>query len=116
MEQINIYKKRYRAIEAFYKWIDSGIDYDTAVELANHYSVIDNDIDDILLNVTITTRFERSGWDISESLKNRLKRLVPLAKEIDWQEYGLTEHEIKSLKEDITAAEYFIRTDKQVEN
>ena len=112
MRKINFYERKYDALESFYQWVDYGSSYDLAVDQANYYSILQDDIDEILLNVTIATRFERSSRDISESFKEHLRRLVPLAKTIDWKECGLTDDELEYFEEDLAAAESFIRADK----
>lgn len=32
MEKLNIYAKKYQALESFYGWVDQGSDYNIAVE------------------------------------------------------------------------------------
>ena len=108
MDKVNFYYKKYYALESFYQWVDYGSNYNLAVDQANYYSYINNDVDEILLNVTIATRFEKSEIKISDSFKNDLRRLVPLAKTIDWKECGLTDDELEEFRQDLSSAEALI--------
>ncbi len=110
MDKFNFYKKKYEAMEAFYKWIDQGIEYNVAAEKAIDCSNFElGGMDDIMLEITIATRYARSGnkRDISETFKKRLERIIPKAKILNLKEYGLTDDEIKVYNEDMMDAEWF---------
>lgn len=61
MNKINFYQKKYEALETFYGWIDQGSKYDIAVEQSIYYSYKLEEINEIILNITIATRYSRSG-------------------------------------------------------
>lgn len=66
------------------------------------------EIDEIILNITIATRYSRCGKKISEQFKNRLEIIVSKAKMLNLQEYGLTEVEITVFNEEIEEVEALI--------
>lgn len=95
MSRINFYQKKYEAMEAFYGWIDQGSEYDIAVEQSFYYNHGLEEIEDIILNITIATRYSRCGKTISEQFKKRLESAISKVKTLNLQEYGLTDEEIK---------------------
>ena len=93
MNKINYYEKKYYALESFYGWVDSGSSYDIAVDQANYYDHHTEKIDIVLKNITMATRFTRSGREFSNTFKNELKDIIATAKQLDLDEYGLTDEE-----------------------
>ncbi len=67
-----------------------------------------DEIDGIILNITIATRYSRCGKKISEQFKKRLEATISKAKLLDLQEYGLTEAEITVFNEEIEEVETLI--------
>ncbi len=109
MRKINFYKKKYQALQSFYAWVDYGSEYDLAVEQALYYRGCEwEEIDEIIVHITIATRYARSGKNIAEDFKERLESTIPKAKMLNLKEYGLTDDEIKVFKEDIKEAESLI--------
>lgn len=108
MKEMNFYKKKYEALETFYGWIDQGSEYDIAVEQSIYYNHGLEEIDEIILNITIATRYSRCGKTISEGFKKRLKTIIPKAKSLNLQVYGLTDEEIKVFNEEIEEVEALI--------
>lgn len=108
MKKVEFYKKKYEALETFYGWIDQGSDYDIAVEQSIYYNHGSEEIDDILLNITIATRYARCGKSISEQFKKRLLIMISKYKMLNLQEYGLTDEEIKVFNEEIDEVETLI--------
>lgn len=104
MNKINFYQKKYEALETFYGWIDQGSEYDIAVEQSIYYNHDLEEIDEIILNITIATRYSRCGKKISEQFKKRLEVIIPKCKTLDLQEYGLTDGEISVFNEEIEEA------------
>lgn len=76
MEKVNYYKKKYEALEDFYTWVDQGSQYDVAVEQCIYYNKPMDGLDEVIFNVTIATRFARSGKAISDKFKNRLINII----------------------------------------
>lgn len=105
MNEINFYQKKYEALENFYGWIDQGSEYDIAVEQSIYYNHGLKEIDEIIQNITIATRYSRCGKTISEPFKKRLEISVSKAKTLDLTEYGLTDEEIKIFNEEIEEVE-----------
>lgn len=105
MGKINFYQKKYEALETFYGWIDQGSEYDIAVEQSIYYNHGLEEIDEIILNLTIATRYSRCGKKVSEQFKNRLEIIISKAKRLNLQEYGLTEVEIKVFNEELEEVE-----------
>lgn len=108
MEKFNFYKKKYEALETFYGWIDQGSGYDTAAEQSIYYNHSLEDIDEIILNMTIAVRYSRCGKKISEKFKRRLERIVFKYKLLDLKSYCLTDEEIQVFKEEIEEVEALI--------
>ena len=108
MYKINFYEKKYEALETFYGWIDQGSEYDTAVEQSIYYNHGLEEIDEIIFNITIATRYSRCGKMISEQFKKRLENTISKAKILNLQEYGLTEEEIKIFNEEVEDVEALI--------
>ena len=78
MERINFYEKKCQALEIFYCWVDQGSEYDIAVEQSLYYNSRLPEIDKIILNITIATRYARCGKIISNQLLviNYLENMV----------------------------------------
>lgn len=108
MNKVNFYQKKYEALETFYGWIDQGSEYDIAVEQSIYYNHGLEEIDEIILNITIATRYSRCGKTISEQFKRRLETTISKAKMLNLQEYGLTDEEIKVFNEEVEEVEALI--------
>lgn len=108
MKEINFYQKKYEALETFYGWIDQGSEYDIAVEQSIYYNHGLEEIDEIILNITIATRYSRCGKTISGQFKRRLETTISKAKMLNLKEYGLTDEEIKVLNEEVEEVEALI--------
>lgn len=108
MNRINFYQKKYEALETFYGWIDQGSEYDIAVEQSIYYNHGLEEIDEIILNITIATRYSRCGKTISEQFKRRLETTISKVKMLNLQEYGLTDAEIKVFYEEVEEVEVLI--------
>lgn len=108
MNKINFYQKKYEALETFYGWIDQGSEYDIAVEQSIYYNHGLEEIDEIILNITIATRYSRCGKKLSEQFKKRLDITISKAKMLNLQEYSLTEAEIAVFNEEIEEVEALI--------
>lgn len=108
MKKINFYEKKCQALEIFYCWVDQGSEYDIAVEQSLYYNSGLPEIDKIILNITIATRYARCGKIISNQFYSNLKSIIPKAKELDLEQYGFSEEEIKVFKEEIQEAESLI--------
>ena len=79
-----------------------------AVEQSIYYNHGLEEIDEIILNITIATRYSRCGRKISEQFKKRLEIIISKAKMLNLQEYGLTEMEITVFNEEIEEVEALI--------
>ena len=108
MNSINFYKRKYVALETFYGWVDQGSEYDIAVEQSIYYNHGPEEIDEIILNITIATRYARCGKAISETFKKRLENIISKAKILNLQDYGLTDEEMKVFNEEIAEVEALI--------
>lgn len=65
-------------------------------------------MDEIILSITIATRYSRCGKTISEQFKKRLEDIIPKYRSLDLQEYGLTEKEISVFNEEVEEVEALI--------
>ena len=110
MKDINFYQKKYEALETFYGWIDQGSEYAVAVEQSIYYNHGLEEIDEIILNITIATRYSRCGKTVSEEFKKRLETIIPKAKKLNLQEYGLIDEEIKVFNEEVEEIEALLGT------
>lgn len=105
---MNFYQMKCKALEIFYGWIDQGSEYDIAVEQSFYYNPGLEEIEEIILNITIATRYARCGKEISAQFKKRLESVIPKVKTINMNEYGLSDEEIRAFNEDIKEAEALI--------
>ena len=105
MEKINFYEKKCQALEIFYGWVDQGSEYEIAVEQSLYYNSRLPEIDKIILSITMATRYARCGKTISAQFCSHLKSILPKAKALDLEQYGLSEKEIKVFQEEIQEAE-----------
>ncbi len=108
MKEINYYKEKYEALETFYGWIDQGSEYDVAVEQSIYYNHEPEEMEEIILNMTIATRYARCGKRISEQFKNRLETILSKARMLNLKEYGLTDEEIAVFNEAIEEVDALI--------
>lgn len=92
-------------MENFYGWIDQGSEYDIAVEQSIYYNHELKEIDEIIQNITIATRYSRCGKAISGPFKKRLEINISKARILNLKEYGLTDEEIKVFNEEIEEVE-----------
>lgn len=105
MEKQNLFQKKYDALELFYGWIDQGSDYNVAVEQSIYYNKQLDELDEIILIITIATRFARCGKEITVKFKEKLNDVILKYKELDLDKYNLSEEEINILNEDIEEVE-----------
>lgn len=109
MGKINFYQEKYDALENFYGWIDQGSDYEVAVEQSFYYSKELNKFQELIMAVTIATRFSRCGKLLPEKLQLRLKKMFAESENLNLTDYGLSEEEQKVLKEEIEEVKLSIK-------
>ncbi len=109
MNKFNFYKKKYEALENFYGWVDQGSNYEVAVEQSIYYCKPMSELDEVVMNITIATRFSRCGKEISNKFKKRLQNIILKYYTLNVENYGLTDDEINLLKEEIIEIECFIQ-------
>ena len=109
MNKFNFYQKKYEALETFYGWVDQGSSYDVAVEQSIYYSKSMDELDEIIINITIATRFSRCGKKVSNQFKNRLNNIILNYKMLNLEKYGLSKDERALLDEEIEEVEYLIQ-------
>ncbi|MBR4083793.1 MAG: hypothetical protein IKK33_05870 [Lachnospiraceae bacterium] len=97
MKKINFYQKKCQALEIFYGWIDQGSEYDIAVEQSFYYNSGLEEIEEIILNITIATRYARCGKTIPEQFKKSLETTISKAKALNLNECGFSDEELKTL-------------------
>lgn len=101
MNKVNFYQKKYEALETFYGWVDQGSEYDVAVEQSIYYNKQMDELDEIILNITIATRFSRCGKTISDKFKNRLENIISKYKTLNLEKYWFTDDEMTILNEEV---------------
>ena len=105
MGKINYYKEKYLALVAFYGWVDKGNDYNMAVELALQHNTKNDLMEEIILNITIATRFARCDKEIAEKFRSKLCTIVEKAKQINVDDYGLTDGEKEEFYDELNEVE-----------
>ena len=105
MGRINYYKEKYRALVVFYEWVDKGNDYNTAVELTLQHNQKKDLMEEIILNITIATRFARCDKDIAEKFRSKLYTIVEKAKQINVDVYGFTDREKEEFYDELDEVE-----------
>lgn len=108
MNKMNFYQMKCKALEIFYGWIDQGSEYDIAVEQSIYYNPSLEEIEEIILNITMATRYSRCGKTISKQFKNRLETTSSKVKELNLNVYGWSDEEIRAFNEDIKEVEALI--------
>lgn len=101
MERINFYQEKYDALENFYGWIDQGSSYEVAVGQSLYYSKELNKFQELIMTVTIATRFARCGRSLPEKFQLQLRELIDRSENYNFLDYGLSEEEQKVLNEEI---------------
>ena len=101
MKKVNFYKKKYEALETFYGWVDQSSDYNIAVEQSIYYDNIEDDLDKIIFNITVATRFARCGKEISNTFRERLEGIITKYKILNIEVYNLCEKEKSILDEEV---------------
>lgn len=108
MEKVHFYKKKCQALEIFYGWVDQGSTYEIAVEQSLYYNQGLPEIDQIILTITMATRYARCGKVISKQFHSHLTSILPKAKALDFEQYGFSEEEINIFQDEIQEAESLI--------
>lgn len=109
MNKVNLYKKKYEALEIFYGWVDQGSEYDVAVEQSIYYNKQTDELDEVILNITIATRFSRCGRSISDKFKNRLESIISKYRTLNTEKYCFTDDEKDILNEEVEEIEGLIQ-------
>ncbi len=109
MKNINFYQIKYKTMETFYDWVDYGSEFDIAVAQTIHYTGPVEEIYEIIMLITIATRFERSGRKVDSSFKKDLEAILSKCKKLDFDEYTLTDYEKKMFKSEIREVELLVK-------
>ena len=109
MEKVNFYKEKYNALENFYGWIDQGSSYEIAIGQSFYYSKKLNKFQEIIMAVTIATRFARCGRALPDKFQFQLKELLADSENLNSQDYGLSEDEQRVLNEEIEEVKLSIK-------
>lgn len=108
MENINFFKVKYNALDAFYEFVDKGSEFNIAVEQTFYYCVPLTEIEEIIFVLTIATRYERCQKNASCKFKNYLDKIVLKAEQLNFELYGFNEKEIDIINTDIVEAKAVI--------
>lgn len=109
MDKVNFYKEKYEALETFYGWIDQGSKYDVAVEQSVYYNKKMDELEEIIFNITIATRFARCGKTISDRFKSRLEKLIRKYKNLNIENYGINSDEKIIFDEEVEEVQALIQ-------
>lgn len=101
MNEINFYKEKYYALDNFYCWVDQGSSYQVAVGQSFYYNKKMNEMQELIIAVTIATRFARCGRTIDSEFREYLGEVIVKGEILDFAAYGLTDAEQKVLNEEI---------------
>lgn len=110
MDKINYYKRKCIALESFYCWVDQGSSYNVAVEQAMYYSYTMSELDEIITLITIATRFERSGKEVTEKFAKKLTEIISKYDSLDLKQYDISEEEQRSLQNNVEEVRAMIKT------
>lgn len=108
MGKYSFYESKFRTLEAFYMWIEQGSTYEVAASQCMHYDQPQNELDGIVMAVTIATRFARCGKPLGNDFKQILKDKIRSFNVLDLSKYNLNEDEMKALKEEISEVSGYI--------
>lgn len=109
MKNINFYQIKYKTMETFYDWVDYGSEFNIAAAQSMYYTGPMEEIYEIIMLITIGTRFARSGKKVSSYLKKDLKAILSKCKKLDFDEYTLTDYEKEMFKEEIKEVELLVK-------
>lgn len=109
MEKVNFYYEKYYTLECFYGWIDQGSSYEVAIGQCFYYSKELSKLQELIMAVTIATRFERSGRALPDRFQVKLKELIVNTENLNLQDYGLNEAEQRVLSEEIEEVKLLIK-------
>lgn len=108
MKKYNLYQSKFRTLESFYMWIEQGSTYNVAVSQCMYYDQPKNELDGVVMAITIATRFIRSEKALEPDFKDALKKKIEYFNTLDLNEYNLNNDELKALKEEICEVEGYI--------
>ncbi|SFJ92763.1 MULTISPECIES: hypothetical protein [unclassified Bacillus (in: firmicutes)] len=108
MNKYNFYESKFRTLESFYMWIEQGSTYDVAASQCMYYDQPQNELDEIVMSITIATRFARCGKLLGDDFKQVLKKKIESFNMLDLSKYNLNEDELKALKEEISEVSGYI--------
>ncbi len=100
MSKYNFFERKYRILESFYTWIEQGSTYDTAAEQCVYYNRPENDLDKLIIVITVATRFSRSNMMIQESFREKLLKAIDEISKVNLKDY-LIVSEVQVLKEEV---------------
>lgn len=108
INKYDFFKSKFRTLESFYMWIEQGSTYDVAVEQCMYYDRPQNELDDIVIAITIATRFVRSEKPLAEKFKTSLQKKIQHFSTLDLSKYGLNEDELRTLNQEIDEVDSYL--------
>ncbi|CAM2895347.1 deaminase domain-containing protein [Hathewaya histolytica] len=108
MNKYNFYESKFRTLESFYMWVEQGSTYDVAASQCMYYDQPQNELDEIVMSITIGTRFARCGKALGDDFKQVLKKKIESFNMLDLSKYNLNEEELKVFKEEISEVSGYI--------
>lgn len=108
MSKYNFYESKFRTLESFYMWIEQGSSYNIAAAQCMYYDQPQNDLDEIVMAITIATRFARSGKPLSDNFKQLLEKRIEIFNKLDLSKYELDKNEVEDLEEEIKEVSGYI--------
>lgn len=79
-----------------------------AVEQSIYYNKQIDELDEIIFNITMATRFSRCGKRISDKFKNRLENIISKYKNLNLEKYCLNDDVMTILNEEVEEIEELI--------
>jgi hypothetical protein len=89
-------------------WIEQGSPYDVAVGQCRYYSPPKNSLDEVVIPITIATRFARTGKVMPIDFIEHLKTVIDKYEQLQLADFELTEEEIPVLKEEVEEVSGYI--------
>lgn len=90
-------------------WIEQGSAYNVAFGQCIYYETQESELDDIVILITIGTRFARSNIPISDDNRLSLKKIIARFYQLDLKQFDLSEYEMEVLAEEVREVAGYIQ-------
>lgn len=117
MKEINFYKEKCDTLYAFYDWLDTNrtehiTEYDArdvVVDQTIYYSIIEDDLENIIMYITLGTIYARWGRKVHNLFREDLENVIKKYRTLDIEQYTLSKEEKEVLEKEIKEIEMMLQ-------